>query len=81
MFINKNNYFYGLTQDKMEVDNAILPRWANHNPFYFVTELRKQLENRYVSENINHWIDLIYGYKQRGKDAVEQMNIFYPLTY
>lgn len=24
---------------------------------------------------------MIYGYKQRGKDAVESMNIFYPLTY
>lgn len=70
MFINKNNYYYGLTQDKVEVDNVILPRWADSNPFLFVSELRKQLESRYVSESINHWIDLIYGYKQRGKDAV-----------
>jgi hypothetical protein len=70
MFINKNNYSYGLTQDKVEVDNAILPVWANNNPFRFVSELRKQLESRYVSESINHWIDLIYGYKQRGKDAI-----------
>ena len=29
-----------------------------------------------MSENINEWINLIYGYKQRGKDAVENMNIF-----
>ena len=43
--------------------------------------LRKQLEARRVSERINQWIDLIYGYKQRGKDAIEHMNIFYPLTY
>ena len=70
MFINKNNYSYGLTQDKVEVDNVILPKWADNNPFLFVAELRKQLESRYVSESINHWIDLIYGYKQRGKDAV-----------
>lgn len=70
MFINKNNYSYGLTQDKVEVDNVILPKWAGNNPFLFVAELRKQLESRYVSESINHWIDLIYGYKQRGKDAV-----------
>jgi factor associated with neutral sphingomyelinase activation len=34
-----------------------------------------------VSQNINGWIDLIYGYKQRGKEAIEHMNIFYPLTY
>ncbi len=49
MFINKNNYYYGVTQDKEEVDNAALPRWANGNPYYFVSELRKQLEKRYVS--------------------------------
>jgi hypothetical protein len=81
MFINKNNYEYGLTQEKVQVDNVILPEWANGNPFLFVARLRKELENRYVSENINHWIDLVYGYKQRGKEAVDHMNIFYPLTY
>lgn len=43
--------------------------------------MRKKLESAYVSENINHWIDLIFGYKQRGKAAIEHMNIFFPLTY
>lgn len=37
MFINKNNYYYGVTQDKEEVDNASLPRWAGGNPYYFVS--------------------------------------------
>jgi len=81
MFINLNNYSYGLTQDKINVDNVILPNWTNQNPYKFVATLRKKLESRYVSENINNWIDLIYGYKQRGKDAIENVNIFYPLTY
>jgi hypothetical protein len=81
MFINQNNYEYGTTQDKVVVDNVLLPKWAEQNPYKFVGEIRKQLESRYVSENINNWIDLIYGYKQRGKDAIENMNIFYPLTY
>jgi hypothetical protein len=49
MFVNKNNNYYGLTQDKEEVDNATLPIWANENPYLFVAELRKQLESRYVS--------------------------------
>ena len=81
MFININNYAYGLTQEKVAVDNVILPQWASHNPYLFVVGLRKQLESPYVSNHIHHWIDLIYGYKQRGKDAISHMNIFYPLTY
>jgi len=39
------------------------------------------LESKYVSENINDWIDLIFGCKQRGAAAVEAMNVFIHLTY
>jgi hypothetical protein len=81
MFINRNNYAYGLTQDKIPVDNVILPEWAKGDPFRFVARLRKELESSYVCEHIQQWVDLVYGYKQRGKEAVEHMNIFYPLTY
>jgi len=43
MFINKNNYTYGLTQEKVAVDNVILPQWANGDPYRFVARLRQQL--------------------------------------
>ena len=32
------------------------------------------MESEYVSQNIHHWIDLIFGYKQRGEEAEKAHN-------
>ena len=39
------------------------------------------LECKYVSENLHSWIDLIFGYKQRGEEAEKAANLFVHLTY
>ena len=43
--------------------------------------MRDALEGPIVSASLHKWIDLIFGFKQQGKEAVEAVNVFYFLTY
>eukprot|EP00053_Salpingoeca_punica_P024611 m.13881 g.13881 ORF g.13881 m.13881 type:complete len:966 (-) comp6991_c0_seq1:1490-4387(-) len=78
--INSLGLDLGTTQSGVKVDDVRLPPWASSAPD-MIEKLREALESPYVSENLHHWIDLIFGYKQRGNDAVNAKNVFYWLTY
>lgn len=43
-------------------------------PSDFIATLRKALESDIVSRKIHHWIDLIFGYQQRGPEAEKADN-------
>ncbi|XP_060199082.1 BEACH domain-containing protein B [Lycium barbarum] len=79
--INSNSYYFGVKQDGEPIGDICLPPWAKGCPEEFISKNREALESEYVSSNLHHWIDLVFGYKQRGKPAVEAANIFYYLTY
>ena len=78
---NSNGYEFGYTQKDDKVDNVVLPRWAHNDPIEFISKHREALESQYISEHLNEWIDLIFGSKQRGKEAVNSYNVFIHLTY
>ncbi|XP_052201034.1 BEACH domain-containing protein B isoform X2 [Diospyros lotus] len=79
--VNSNSYHFGVKQDGEPLGDVFLPPWAKGSPDEFINKNREALESEYVSSNLHHWIDLVFGYKQRGKPAVEAANIFYYLTY
>ncbi|KAI2662277.1 Protein FAN [Labeo rohita] len=70
----------GRRQGGSRVENVELPPWASDQDD-FLEKMRLALESQYVSEHLHEWIDLIFGYKQKGSEAVAAHNVFHPLTY
>ncbi|OMJ76970.1 hypothetical protein SteCoe_23556 [Stentor coeruleus] len=80
VLMNLNNEDMGMRQDMKTVDNVELPKWASTST-EFIIKHRKALESNYVSSHLNEWIDLIFGYKQKGQQAELGYNRFSSITY
>ncbi|XP_010834026.1 PREDICTED: neurobeachin-like, partial [Bison bison bison] len=80
MFVNSNGYNLGVREDEVVVNDVDLPPWAK-KPEDFVRINRMALESEFVSCQLHQWIDLVFGYKQRGPEAVRALNVFHYLTY
>ncbi|XP_057164793.1 WD repeat- and FYVE domain-containing protein 4 isoform X4 [Ursus arctos] len=79
--INCNAVEFGCMQDGTALGDVQLPPWADGDPRKFISLHRQALESDFVSANLHHWIDLIFGYKQQGSAAVEAANTFHPYFY
>ncbi|XP_044420246.1 BEACH domain-containing protein C2 isoform X2 [Triticum aestivum] len=80
VFTNVNSVDMGTNELAKRLGSVELPPWAE-NPVDFIHKHRKALESDHVSAHLHEWIDLIFGYKQRGKEAVMANNVFPYATY
>lgn len=79
---NINKYDFGKKQVSGEaVNDVYLPKWAKGDPHIFIAKHREALESQYVSDHLNEWIDLVFGFRQRGEAAIEATNVFQHLSY
>ena len=79
MFINLNDLDMGIKDDGVKVNDVLLP--CQNNPYEFTLLLRNILENDTISYNINFWLDLIFGFKNKGKEAEFANNVFTDTSY
>lgn len=77
---NDNDFDLGFSRG-MKVNDVLLPPWAHGSGVEFVHTMRKALESDYVSEHLNDWIDLVFGYKQSGQPAIDANNVYSPDLY
>ncbi|KAG0249421.1 hypothetical protein BG011_009323 [Mortierella polycephala] len=80
--MNTNAFNFGTLQTTGEqINHVALPPWAKDDPKIFIEKHREALECDYVSAHLHEWIDLIFGYKQQGPDAVRAVNVFHHMSY
>ena len=83
LFKNKNNLDLKIKtkNNKNKSNDVTLPIWANNNNYIFITKLKTYLESEEVNKTIHKWFDLIFGFKQKGKEAENANNLFIPSSY
>ena len=79
--VNNENFNFGERQNGKLVHHVTLPPWSGNDSRMFVFIHRQALESSIVSAGLHHWIDLVFGHKQRGPEAVKAVNVFHPMTY
>ena len=76
IYHNINNFDLGTRRNKTKVTDVECPVWSGNDPYKLVTYLNLAFESDLVSSNIGGWIDLVFGFKQRGKEALLNNNVY-----
>ena len=58
--VNSEHLPLGTRQNGKSLDDVELPPWAR-SPQHFIAVHRAALESPFVSANLHHWLDLIFG--------------------
>lgn len=69
---------FGVRQNGNKVGDVELPKWCGGDVRLFILAHRAALESDIVREVLPYWIDLVFGFRQTGKPAVEAINVFHP---
>ena len=80
-FRNVSDIALGSTQEGIVAGDVLFPKWARAQPSRFTALHRAALESEHVSNRLHHWVDLVFGCKQRGAAALRANNEFHHLTY
>jgi hypothetical protein len=77
---NANGVKLGTRRDGVQLDRVVLPSWAASAHKFMVVH-RAALESEAVGASLNSWIDLTFGCKQQGDEAVGACNVFHHVSY
>ncbi|XP_046739127.1 lysosomal-trafficking regulator isoform X3 [Diprion similis] len=79
--LNSEGFNFGVRQNGYTVSDVELPPWCGGDARLFILAHRAALEAELVREVLPFWIDLVFGFRQTGRPAVEAINVFHPATY
>ena len=76
IYYNINNFNMGIRRNKTKVNDVECPPFTGNDSYKLISYLNLAFESDIVSSTIGGWIDLVFGYKQRGKEALNSNNVY-----